>query len=92
MAGEIIHAKKPDPEVELRAARKLGIEPSRCMVVEDSHNGLQAALGAGMTCVITKSTYTAAEDFTGAAAIYPELGDPPASTVTLKDLNSLLKN
>ncbi len=91
-AGDIVKAKKPDPEVYQLAARKLGLDPARCVVVEDSRNGLLAARGAGMTCVITKSTYTAGEDFTGAAAIYPELGDPPAPTVTLKDLNSLLKN
>jgi len=81
-AGDIVHAKKPNPEVYELAASKLGLDPARCVVVEDSRNGLLAALGAGMTCVITKSTYTATEDFTGAAAVYPELGDSPAATVT----------
>jgi HAD superfamily hydrolase (TIGR01509 family) len=39
---------KPAPDVYLEAARRLGIEPSRCAAVEDSHNGIRAAKAAGM--------------------------------------------
>lgn len=42
---------KPEPDVFLMAAKKLGIDPENCLVVEDSPNGIKAAKAAGMTCV-----------------------------------------
>ncbi|MEI9999811.1 MAG: HAD family hydrolase [Verrucomicrobiota bacterium] len=87
-AGDIVPKKKPDPAIYLFAARKLNLEPARCLVVEDSRNGLLAAIRAGMKCVVTKSTYTVDEDFTEASAVYPELGDPPEPHVTLQDLRN----
>jgi HAD superfamily hydrolase (TIGR01509 family) len=41
---------KPDPYVYLRAAEKLGVDPKRCLALEDSPNGSKAAVAAGMTC------------------------------------------
>ena len=61
-------------------------------MVEDSRNGLLAAHGAGMRCVITQSAYTIEEDFSEAAAVYPELGDPPGPHVTLGDLRRALES
>ena len=89
-AGDIVPRKKPDPAVYQYAAQQLGLDPAQCVVVEDSRNGLLAAARAGMTCVITKSAYTAGEDFDEAAAVYPDLGDPPAAQITLKDLQQTL--
>ena len=42
---------KPEPDVFLLAVKKLGIDPEKCLVVEDSPNGIKAAKAAGMTCV-----------------------------------------
>lgn len=42
---------KPEPDVFLRTAEKLGIEPRKCLVIEDSKNGIAAAQNAGMTCI-----------------------------------------
>jgi HAD superfamily hydrolase (TIGR01509 family) len=42
---------KPDPEPFLRAAEALGIAPARCVVIEDTPGGIQAARAAGMRCV-----------------------------------------
>ena len=42
---------KPEPDVFLLTAERMGIKPTNCMVVEDSPNGIKAALAAGMTCV-----------------------------------------
>ena len=42
---------KPEPDVFLAAAKFLGVEPSECLVVEDSRNGLIGAKRAGMCCV-----------------------------------------
>ena len=89
-AGDIVPRKKPDPAVYQLAARKLDQDPRRCLVVEDSRNGLLAAHGAGMPCVITQSAYTVDEDFREAAAVYPDLGDPPGRHVALDGLQQLL--
>ena len=49
---------KPEPDVFLLTAEKLGIKPANCLVVEDSPNGIKAALAAGMTCVAYQSPET----------------------------------
>lgn len=46
--GNDITRSKPDPEVFLVAAKRLGIPPENCLVVEDSEAGIDAALAAGM--------------------------------------------
>ena len=43
---------KPHPEPFLKAARKLGVPPARCLGVEDSHHGIEALHGAGMMAVM----------------------------------------
>jgi beta-phosphoglucomutase len=47
---------KPDPEIFLVAARKLGLAPGRCAVVEDAPVGLQAARRAGMAAIALTGT------------------------------------
>src|SRR5690606_26713549 len=89
LAGDVVKSKKPDPEIYLLARERLGVAAQDCVVVEDSRNGLLAATGAGMPCVVTTSAYTAGEDFTGAAKVVPELGDPPRVLITLADLAAL---
>ena len=75
-------AKKPDPAIYQLAVKTLGVQPDQVVVVEDSRNGLLAALGAGLACVVTVSTYTADEDFTGAALVVSSLGDPDGEPAT----------
>jgi HAD superfamily hydrolase (TIGR01509 family) len=89
LAGDVVKKKKPDPEIYNLAKQRLGLDERDCVVIEDSRNGLLSALGAGIRCLITTSAYTLDEDFTGAARVVPELGDPPNVRVTLKDLQSL---
>lgn len=47
--GNDIKRSKPDPEVFLLAAQRLGIPPENCLVVEDAEAGIQAALAGGMS-------------------------------------------
>ena len=47
--GNNISRSKPDPEVFLKAAQMLGLEPADCLVVEDAHAGIQAAHDGGFT-------------------------------------------
>lgn len=49
--GNDVSTAKPDPEVFLKAAEKLGVQPQDCIVVEDAQAGIQAANLAGMTSI-----------------------------------------
>jgi beta-phosphoglucomutase len=49
--GGMITNSKPDPEIFLLAASKLGIEPKECLVFEDAEAGVEAAVAAGMKCI-----------------------------------------
>ena len=89
LAGDVVSRKKPDPEIYTLAAERLGLAPSECVVIEDSRNGLLAAKAAGMHCVVTTSSYTTDEDFSEADAVFAELGEDPASGVTLGFLKTL---
>lgn len=76
LAGDIVRAKKPAPDIYLLAAERLGVAAHQCVVVEDSNNGVEAAAAAGMPCVVTVSGYTRDEDFSSAAIVLTCLGDP----------------
>lgn len=58
MASEDVKKHKPDPEVYLSSADKLGVSPKQCLVFEDSFSGVSAALNAGMQVVGVLSTHT----------------------------------
>jgi len=49
-AKDVTHSK-PDPEPYLLAAKKLGVLPSECAVIEDTPSGIASAKGAGMKCI-----------------------------------------
>ncbi|MBI3219192.1 MAG: beta-phosphoglucomutase [Bacteroidetes bacterium] len=49
--GTMVKNSKPDPEIFLLAASKLGVSPDVCVVFEDAEAGVEAALAAGMKCV-----------------------------------------
>ena len=51
VGGEQVQRSKPFPDIYLRAAELLGIQPETCLALEDSENGVRAALGAGMTVI-----------------------------------------
>ncbi len=51
VSGTEIKKGKPDPEVFLTAASRLGMEPGRCVVVEDAMQGVEAAKRGGMKCI-----------------------------------------
>lgn len=53
ISSEQVGAGKPDPAVYLAAARGIDVDPSECIAIEDSTNGMRAALSAGMTLVAT---------------------------------------
>lgn len=89
-AGDMVKAKKPAPDVYNMAVDDMDLDKSRCVIVEDTHIGLGAAKAAGISCIVTKSSYTGGEDFTGANMIVEELGDKAETGVSLETLTSLL--
>lgn len=104
LAGEIVARKKPAPDIYRLALDRLGADPAATLVIEDSRQGLLAAVGAGLRCVVTPSSYTADERFDEAALVVSHLGDPglpltvlanrshatPGATLTLRDLAACL--
>ena len=50
-SGNDVKRGKPSPDIFLLAAERIGAEPSECLVVEDSENGVRAAKAAGMTAL-----------------------------------------
>lgn len=88
-AGDIVKKKKPSPDIYDLAKNELGLNPSNVCVVEDSYIGVQAARGAGMPVIVTKSTYTKNEDFSDAQKIVNSLDDPITS---LEDLTAMVES
>ena len=66
---------KPDPEVFLLAAERLGVPPERCVVVEDAPPGLKAAKAAGMYCVGMASTGRTREELSAADLVVDSLDE-----------------
>lgn len=104
-AGDMVKAKKPSPAVYNLAVEQLNLDPDDCVVVEDSRNGLLAAVAAGMTTIVTFNQLTENEDFSEAAIVVSSLGDPdgeqtivaqnrteanPAGYVSVDDLETIL--
>lgn len=90
LLGDDVSKLKPDPLIYTTAADRLQLDPSRCVVVEDSMVGLKAAKGANMRCIITYTSSTENEDFYGSGcdAKVPELA---ARKVTLDSIFGPLK-
>jgi HAD superfamily hydrolase (TIGR01509 family) len=82
-AGDIVPAKKPDPAIYTLALERLALAPGEAIVIEDSRNGLLAAVGTGLRCVVTVSSYTADEDMSEAVLVVTSLGDPGEPAVVL---------
>lgn len=58
VTGSDVARKKPFPDIYLEGARRVGMDPKDCLVVEDAVSGIQAAHAAGMDAVGIPSTFT----------------------------------
>ena len=85
LAGDVVPKKKPAPDIYQLALTRLGVEPADALVIEDSRNGMLAAVGADLSCVVTVSSYTGDEDFSEAVLVVSSLGDPQGRTKVLAD-------
>lgn len=76
---------KPAPDLFLKGAKRMGIAPEKCLVVEDSRNGMLAAQEAGMEVVAVPNRITKVSDFTGALVQLNSLSEFPN---LLRDLSA----
>jgi HAD superfamily hydrolase (TIGR01509 family) len=75
--------KKPDPEIFVKAATKLGLKPEECLVVEDAVNGVKAAKAAGCKCLGLTTSFSV-EELSEADWIAKDLSNVPSEI--FKDL------
>ena len=71
--GHQVQRPKPDPDVYLKAAAQLGVDPRRCIVFEDSMTGVKAALSAGATVA---GIATTSEELPGVELMVRDFADP----------------
>lgn len=69
VSGETVANPKPAPDVFLKAAQKMGLEPSECLVIEDSCNGVKAAKAAGIPCIGFLNSDSGKQDLREAAML-----------------------
>lgn len=75
-AGDMVPAKKPAPDIYIRAMEELGLVPGNCVAFEDSEQGVRAALGSGLKAlVVTVNDYTRGQDFSGCTLVLDHLGE-----------------
>jgi beta-phosphoglucomutase len=90
ITGDDVTRGKPDPEVFLTAAAKLGAEPARCVVFEDAVAGVEAAKAGGMCCVaVTFVGHHSADKFRAAGA---DLVVASLEEVTLEQVAALRRS
>lgn len=71
-SGERVEHPKPAPDIFLEVAKRLRLQPSECLVVEDSCNGSRAARAAGMTCIGFRNPDSGDQDLSAAdRTFYP---------------------
>ena len=91
LAGDVVPKKKPAPDIYLLAAEKLGLGVDECLVVEDTGNGVKAALAAGMRVLVTRSEYSLGEPFPEALLAVDTLGKTAEDGVTVDQLVRLFE-
>ena len=88
VAGDEVPRKKPWPDVYEEAVGQLKLQPTECVAIEDSSNGLLSARQAGLCTVATPSLYTAGDDFDGAVSVLSHLGEPQLPFVWINGAGS----
>lgn len=87
-AGDVVPVKKPAPDIYHYTLAALELPPTACLALEDSANGVRAAVAAGIPTLVTVSNYTTGEDFTGAAVVVNHLGEPGDLLTVISDAPS----
>lgn len=75
IGGDMVQKRKPDPEIYLKAAEVLGVQPRECIAFEDTNFGITAAKDAGIYSIAIPNAFTKKHDFSRADRILTSLGD-----------------
>ncbi len=81
VTADDVPTRKPDPAAYHRILERLAVDPARTVAVEDSGDGLRAAVAAGLVCLVVTNVYTRGDDLTGAALVVDSFGDGSPATV-----------
>ncbi len=73
VTSEDVKSGKPDPETFLMASKKLGVDPEKCLAIEDANKGVRSAKSAGMKCIGFVSPHTTPQDLSEADHIVNDL-------------------
>ncbi len=82
-AGDIVPAKKPAPDIYDWALQQMKLPPESCLAFEDSLNGIKSSLAANLKTLVTVNGYTKDDDFSGAALVLDQYGEPDAPFTVL---------
>lgn len=75
-AGDMVPKKKPAPDIFEYALAHLKLPPENCLGFEDTNNGLLSATQAGVKTIVTTNGYTRNQDFSKAALVISDFGEP----------------
>jgi HAD superfamily hydrolase (TIGR01509 family) len=76
VTGDLVENLKPAPDAFLLALEKLSLTPEQVVIIEDSRNGVKAAIAAGSPCLAVKGEYAKTTDLEGADLVVDEFGEP----------------
>jgi HAD superfamily hydrolase (TIGR01509 family) len=85
VTGSDVTDLKPDPAVYLETLSRLNLTAAGAVAIEDSANGVQAAVSAGLRCVAVVNGYTRDQDMSGAVAVLDDLARPGGVSVLRGD-------
>jgi len=83
VVGNDVEHKKPAPDIFLLAAKRIGLAPKHCLVVEDAPSGIAAAKAAGCKCLAITSSFTP-QQLAGADFFAPDLAHVPKEAINWK--------
>ena len=73
VSGQFVARGKPFPDINLEAAKKLGIKPEYCLVLDDAQSGVESAKNANMKVIAVPNKFTKEHDFSKADLILNSL-------------------
>lgn len=85
VTGSDITALKPDPAAYLEALARLAVPSTAAVAIEDSDNGVRAAVAAGLRCVAVVNDYTREQELPGAVAVLDDVARPGGISVLRGD-------
>ncbi len=75
VSGDDVRKSKPAPDCYLLAAQRLGLHASECIAIEDTENGVAAAVEANITCVAVSGSMSKHHDFSKAVKVFTNLDE-----------------